>query len=206
MKKMIKQIAVVILLLACMSCTDEKNEIISQEMSQNSVYKLPKNAKELLTPYYSRRNSVNNNLLTGTKNVVYFEKVFVLYPANWDVYDKQAFALQQKQNTYNGRTIFIANEGCKYVDTWFIGHSSPPKNKGKNLIVASDPTVSDGEEETEEGPGGCNNCQNPVHYNSCDEVPIPENHHLIPSPTPTNTPISTPINTNLPSTDNAPQK
>ncbi|WP_408039258.1 hypothetical protein [Tenacibaculum amylolyticum] len=187
---MIKQIAVAFLLLAFVSCTEEKNLVPNEEVTQTKVYELPKNAVDIHTVLKQYKIAIEKNakqktlfsnqlksptLISSDDDTPTpighsgYQKFFIVYPINWTLQDRFNF-LSNYTNRLNislGQIIIAANS-CQHVDTWYISNTVVfEKNKSKNLIVATDPSTGE-EEDEEDGPK-----TDPLEYTTCDEVPIP---------------------------------
>ncbi|CAM1343077.1 hypothetical protein [Tenacibaculum amylolyticum] len=175
MKKVLTQIIATVLLMHFVSCTDEKNEIISTE-KQAVTQKLPENAISATKLLQKRKGNIKNVYEAQSKQAVYYKIFFVLYPTDWDDSDRLDFLETAKKYHFKGKRILIVSGECDYVDTWYVAYTIPPVDKGKNLIVASDPDL-DPDDGSDGGPGEVPSGDG-GNYASCHDVPLPPEYYL----------------------------
>ncbi|WP_299715819.1 hypothetical protein [uncultured Tenacibaculum sp.] len=176
MKKITLQIVTAILLLSNISCSDEKDLEINEQI-QETVFELPKNAisldeyinklEEQLNVQTKQRTALGN--LENLNHVSGFQKVFVIFSSDWTPFDKFDFYDRMRGKSTN--QMFILSNACENIDTLFIPveKTVPGRDKNKNIIVASTTVILDDENEEEEddedGPK-----EEKVFYNSCEEI------------------------------------
>lgn len=177
MRKIIIQILTILLLSLYIGCTDDSinKEVVSLE-KQTITKELPENAISVTTLLQQQKGNLKNVYEAQSKLSVYYKKFFVLYPTDWSYNDRLSFLGTTKKNRFNGREVFVVNEGCTYIDTWYVAYTIPPVDKGKNLIVASDPDVDTGDG-SDEGPGEVPS-GNEENYSSCHDIPLPTEYYL----------------------------
>ena len=205
MKKIILQIAVTALLITNISCSNERETIIiedTSETSSNIITKLPENAiyaddflktqgfdvkkskvKTDLGPETHNKGTLSLGEGTGT-----FIKFFIVYPPDWSNLRRLNYLAEARSKTI--REIFVITNSCDFIDTWYIELlTTDPidKNRGKNVIVASetnaDPDVSTTESDDEPGAVGQTTEYNFVfeedYYHSCEEIILPPFYNLV---------------------------
>ncbi|TCP21743.1 hypothetical protein EV195_1169 [Tenacibaculum skagerrakense] len=205
MKKIILQIAVTALLITNISCSNERETIIiedTSETSSNIITKLPENAVNAddflrVQGFDVKKSKVKTNLGSETLNkgtlslgegTGTFIKFFIVYPPDWSNLRRLNYLAEARSKTI--REIFVITNSCDFIDTWYIEVlASDPieKNRGKNVIVASeanaDPDVST--TESDEGPGADGQSTDisftfgEDYYHSCEEIILPPFYNLV---------------------------
>ena len=197
--KKVNYFFVILVLLMSFSCSKEKDTIIIEnttETASNIVIELPENAinaKELLFNkgvLAQKKIELNINYqkeLFEGEQIIYYRRVFVIYPMNWTSFDRYMFLSDYIETT--GKDVYTAPDNCEYVDTWYIEVSRgyPPsgtQNKSKNVIVATntnaDTTNTNSTEDTD-GPGavGGEDKEGEDIYTFCEDVPLPPEYYEI---------------------------
>ncbi len=199
MKKIIVQIAITALLLANISCSNEKEVVTEEELTVETssviVNKLPADvvkAEELLLKnnisIKEKDNSVSERLGDNTtQGTGTYKKFFIVFPPDWNYSKRLNYLNLAKQNTI--RDIYVDLDICEYIDTWYIEIlSTDPfvKNKAKNVVKASttnvDPDETMTNEEDEPGVIEGNNgsiLKTVEFYNNCYEIPLPPEYDIV---------------------------
>lgn len=182
-RSFLKLFLVATAIVTYVSCSNEKEEVTEEEIIIEEVVlsksELPENAisaEEYLTQngIVSKKESKTSlSLESRTNTVLVFEKYFVVYPPEWEMSDR----LNYLQSVRKHREVFVVNDDCDFVDTWWIQVTRiypPMPNKPKNVVVTASTSDTDLDRlDEDDEPGAAEGNEYPQ-YRSCDEVPLSE--------------------------------